>query len=49
MLSNKIDVMKVKLPELKFHFEMGAFTDQELMKVILDKIFYKIHSTGLNE
>ena len=28
---------------------MGAFTDQDLMKQIIDKILYKIHSTGMNE
>jgi ADP-dependent phosphofructokinase/glucokinase len=32
MLSEKIVLMKQAMPGLKFHFEMGAFSDRELMR-----------------
>ena len=34
---------------MKFHFEMGAFTDPDLMKELLNNIIYKVNSLGMNE
>ncbi|CAD8058804.1 unnamed protein product [Paramecium primaurelia] len=34
---------------LKIHFEMGAFNDENLLYYLIDHIFPHIHSTGMNE
>lgn len=44
----KLERMLAKA-ETRIHFEMGAFTDSQLLRFLIEHVFPRAHSMGLNE